>query len=114
MVTGFDSSLGTGYDKEKLGWKYQALACGAGSLPFVDCNPVASDGATVQDALALVWASGGLAWNLLNVPILSDTQIEDRKIYNSYYYSQSNAGHEFTAVLTDPERRALIEYLKTL
>jgi len=29
-------------------------------------------------------------------------------------YSQGNAGHEFTSVLTDQERAALIEYLKTL
>jgi hypothetical protein len=29
-------------------------------------------------------------------------------------HSQSNTGHEFTDVLTDAERAALIEYLKTL
>ncbi len=29
-------------------------------------------------------------------------------------YGQSNVGHDFTAVLTDAERRAVIEYLKTL
>jgi hypothetical protein len=29
-------------------------------------------------------------------------------------YSQANTGHAFTSVLTDDERRALIEYLKTL
>jgi hypothetical protein len=33
---------------------------------------------------------------------------EDRKIYNT------NGGHEFNSVLTDGERLALIEYLKTL
>jgi len=45
---------------------------------------------------------------------MNNQQVEDRKIYNTYYYSQSNAGHEFTSVLTDQERRAIIEYLKTL
>lgn len=29
-------------------------------------------------------------------------------------YSQSNSGHEFTDVLADTERAAIIEYLKTL
>jgi len=58
--------------------------------------------------------NGGLAWNLLNPPILSDEQIEERKIYNTFYYSQDNAGHEFTSVLTDRERLAILEYLKTL
>ena len=45
---------------------------------------------------------------------LSDQQIENRKVYNTHLYSQGNQGHAFTAVLTDAERRALIEYLKTL
>jgi hypothetical protein len=29
-------------------------------------------------------------------------------------FSQSNGGHTFTDVLTDAERTAIIEYLKTL
>jgi hypothetical protein len=29
-------------------------------------------------------------------------------------YGQDNAGHEFNAVLTDHERLAIIEYVKTL
>ncbi|MGH8529034.1 MAG: hypothetical protein ACRETN_04205, partial [Nevskiales bacterium] len=114
VVMGYDSRLDTGYDKELMGWKHEPLACGVGSLPLVDCNPAADDGATIQDVLALVWGNGGLAWNLINLPILTDQQIEDRKVYNTNYYSQDNAGHEFTAVLTDQERRAIIEYLKTL
>jgi hypothetical protein len=114
VVMGFDSSLSSGYDPIKMGWKYEALACGTGSYPFVDCNPVDGQSATIQDALVYVWANGGLAWNLLNPPIMTQQQIEDRKIYNTNYYSQSNAGHAFTSVLTDPERKAIIEYLKTL
>jgi endo-cleaving rubber dioxygenase len=111
-VRGFDYSLDTGYDAEHVGWHYEELPCGIGSLPLIDCNPVG--GATLQNLLGLVWANGGLAWNLLNLPILAEQQIEDRKVYNTNYYSQSNAGHEFTSVLTDNERRAIIEYLKTL
>ena len=45
---------------------------------------------------------------------LTNDQIEDRKIYNTRMYSQSNTGHEFTDVLTDTERLAIVEYLKTL
>jgi hypothetical protein len=29
-------------------------------------------------------------------------------------FAQGNQGHEFDAVLSDEERRAIIEYLKTL
>jgi mono/diheme cytochrome c family protein len=47
-------------------------------------------------------------------PTLTNMQIEDRKIYNTRMYSQSNTGHEFTDVLTDAERTAILEYLKTL
>ncbi len=111
-IAGFDYSLETGYNAVDMGWNYEALPCGTGSLPFIDCNP--SGGSSVQDLLGLVWANGGLAWNLLNLPILTNGQIEDRKIYNSNYYSQDNGGHEFTSVLTDQERSAIIEYLKTL
>jgi len=47
-------------------------------------------------------------------PSWTNAQIEDRKIYNTRMHSQSNTGHEFSDVLTDSERTALIEYLKTL
>ncbi|MBD2858912.1 hypothetical protein IB286_07785 [Spongiibacter sp. KMU-158] len=124
VVMGFDYSLDTGFDEQTIGWRYEELACEAGTslpipligvtIPLVDCNPVMDDGATLQDGLALLWGNGGLAWNLLNVPIMTDAQIEERKIYNTNYYSQGNSGHEFTAVLTAAERRAIIEYLKTL
>ncbi|NKI19251.1 hypothetical protein HCU74_17730 [Spongiibacter sp. KMU-166] len=114
VVMGFDASLDA-YDTANLGWKYEEVACGPGPYPVVECYPSpGEDLPTLQDGLGLLWGNGGLAWNLLNIPIMTDEQIEERKIYNTYYYSQSNAGHEFTEVLTDDERRALIEYLKTL
>jgi endo-cleaving rubber dioxygenase len=40
--------------------------------------------------------------------------LEKRKIYNTHLHSQGNGGHAFAAVLTDDERRALIEHLETL
>ncbi len=114
FVMGFDTSLGTGYDPEQMGWRYESLPCGSGSSPVYDCNPAADDGATVQDGLNLLWENGGLAWNLLNPPIMSDQQIEERKVYNTNYYSQYNTGHEFTEVLSERELAAIMEYLKTL
>jgi endo-cleaving rubber dioxygenase len=47
-------------------------------------------------------------------PTITNTDIERRKIYNAYMYGQGNGGHTFNSVLTDAERRAIIEYLKTL
>jgi len=39
---------------------------------------------------------------------------EQKMIYDTTYYSQSNSGHTFGDQLTDQERRNVIEYLKTL
>ena len=113
VVMGFDTRL-SAYDANSVGWQHDELLCGVvGTVPYLDCNP-ADGGQTVQDALGLIYGNGGLAWNLLNLPIMTNQQIEDRKIYNTAMYSQSNSGHAFTSVLTADERRALIEYLKTL
>ena len=60
---------------------------------------------------------GSLVLGVLDrLVITADGQqgIEDRKIFNTNLYSKQNTGHEWTKALTDAERRALIEYLKTL
>jgi hypothetical protein len=117
LVTGFDTDLHRAYDFDKLGWKYDAVMCGTsvGAMPQIDCNASDPLARTIsQEVLALLYKDAALAFNLLNVPILTDAQVEARKVYNTRNYSQSNAGHEFTDVLTDPERQAIVEYLKTL
>ncbi|MBC7171825.1 MAG: hypothetical protein H5U40_05340 [Polyangiaceae bacterium] len=57
-----------------------------------------------------------LVWNLLYAPMdVSDVDVvEKRKTYNTRMYGQGNGGHAFSDVLTDDERRAIIEYMKTL
>jgi endo-cleaving rubber dioxygenase len=40
--------------------------------------------------------------------------MEDRKNFNTRMFAQANEGREFNAMLTDAERLAIIEYLKTL
>lgn len=115
VVMGYDASLQRAFDQEKMGWKYEALECGAGTLPYLECDPADPQAnPIVQQILSQVYSNVLLAWNLAALPLLSNAQIEQRKIYNTHMHSQDNGGHEFTAVLTDQERRALIEYLKTL
>ena len=119
VVMGFDTDLARAYDPARVGWKYDELACGAqGVTPYLQCDPQDPNATPfVESALDVLFANGSLAWNMLGTvmaPTLSNAQIEDRKIYNTRMYSQSNTGHEFTDVLTDKERRAIIEYLKTL
>lgn len=118
VVMGFDTDLQCAYDHEKLGWKYEELSCGqAGTLPFVDCDPVrAGQPGLVEEILGELYTNIAILWNLPRVDMLGMTnpQIEARKVYNTLEYSQGNQGHEFSSVLTDAERRAIIEYLKTL
>jgi endo-cleaving rubber dioxygenase len=121
VVMGFDTNFDRAYDEQKMGWKYDELDCVSNFLqtqPLLACNPIAPDLPTLQDLLGVLYSQVALLWNLpiddlANVPF-TDQQVENRKVYNTNMYSQGNQGHEFTAVLTDAERAAIIEYLKTL
>ena len=60
-----------------------------------------------QDALG--WPFLETAYSQANAP-----EAERELIYDTTYFSQSNRGHPFGDHLTTAERRAVIEYLKTL
>ncbi|HVK99745.1 MAG TPA: hypothetical protein VM553_08035, partial [Dongiaceae bacterium] len=68
----------------------------------------------LQRLLRVIFSSFTGAWNLLFPATRTLEQMENRKIYNTLLYSQGNEGHKFSAVLTDEESEAIIEYLKTL
>jgi len=57
-----------------------------------------------------------VGWPWLEVPYAwADAPEEEKRfIYDTTMFSQSNAGHIFGDHLTDGERRAVLEYLKTL
>ncbi len=119
VVMGYETDLARAYDRSALGWKYDELHCGSLAVtPYLKCDPQDPYATPlVESWLDVLFANGSLAWNFFGTvmaPTLTNAQIEDRKIYNTRMYSQSNSGHEFTDVLTDAERTALIEYLKTL
>ena len=59
-----------------------------------------------EDALGWPWQAVD---DVANVP-----DAERKLVYETTYWSQSNAGHTFGDHLTADERRAVIEYLKTL
>lgn len=118
VVMGFDTDLDRAFDSEKVGWKYDEIQCE--NLP-----PMVKPGfncstrniyATPWIQRFLEWLYGSITgtWNLDFPYIFNTENMENRKIYNTHMYSQGNEGHEFTSVLTDAERYALIEYLKTL
>jgi hypothetical protein len=114
-VTGFDQSFATGYDFDQIGWKSDEIKCeDHASDPFLGCNPDPSGtaraplGTILQDLLhGTLYASGLVQSQYVANPDL-------RFIYDSRHASMGNQGHEFTDVLTDSERKAILEYLKTL
>jgi len=121
VIMGYDTAMAA-YDTAKLGWKYDTIACQKPTLlnPFpsmyLACNPNDSGllASWYNQVLTGLYSNVILAWNVLFPPTITNTDIENRKIYNVYMYGQGNGGHEFTSVLTDAERKALLEYLKTL
>ncbi|HYD47699.1 MAG TPA: hypothetical protein VEB21_05095, partial [Terriglobales bacterium] len=57
-----------------------------------------------------------LGWPFLSLPYsqAEAPAAERPMIYDTTYFSQSNRGHVFGDHLSDGERRAVLEYLKTL
>lgn len=113
VVMGYDTDFARAYDPQRLGWRYDALACGdAGTTPYLECSSGDAD-PNFMTLMNILQSSNPYLWYLGPGPA-TDSQLEQRKIYNTHMYGQGKQGHEFAAVLTDDERRAIVEYLKTL
>jgi len=56
----------------------------------------------------------GWPWEAVDTPWAEAPPAEAKLIYDTTLWSQSNKGHRFGDHLTDAERHALLEYLKTL
>lgn len=110
LNTAMDYSLDA-YDLNNLGWKYTEIPCKPGTERF-SCNPT-----NIFDRV-LSWLANTLGdkyWLAYQVmPPLTQKDMEARRIVNTHEFSRGNEGHQFTQMLTDQERLALIEYLKTL
>jgi hypothetical protein len=122
VIAGFDTDLARAFDTEKVGWRYDEVTCQVENAanpsvsPYINCNPSAEDqqDPLAEQILAGLYTNLLLAWNIFFPPPLTPVQMEDRKIFNTWMFAQGNEGHELSAVLTSDERRAIIEYLKTL
>jgi len=55
-----------------------------------------------------------VGWPWVDVPVPTEGDPVDPLVYDTTGWSRSNAGHPFGDHLTDVERRAVLEYLKTL
>lgn len=121
VIMGYDTDLNRAYDTQKLGWKYDTIQCrhrtwfNPSVSPYINCVPGNEEAQPLaQSILSHLYSNLIVVWNLFFPPTVTKAQIEDRKIYNTHMYGQGNEGHEFNSVLTDNERKAIIEYLKTL
>lgn len=112
---GFATDM-SAYDTQKMGWKYEVIECGAGGgIPYYSCEVgEAPEQFTdfIEMLLALPGAQNSLGYQTL--PPIGRQGVEDRKIFNSHMFAKGNQGHDFGRALTNAERRAIIEYLKTL
>ena len=113
-VTGFDQSFATGYDFENMGWKHDEVLCESYALdPFMSCNPIdPEEGSSLGLLLQNILQGEAMLAGVLHVQYTDNP--ERRFIFDTRNSSQGNQGHEFSDVLTDRERKAVIEYLKTL
>ena len=111
---GYDYSHAS-YDFQKLGWKYTSVACSNSifTSPFLPCD---HNLAPIDAVFSMFSNVAAEQFNLAyqTPPPITDQQIKSRMVFNTYLYGNSNAGHDFTQSLTDTERWALIEYIKTL
>lgn len=121
VIMGFDTNLQRAFDSAKLGWKYDTIACqwrtplNPAVSPYINCDPGDEFRTPLaQEMMNVLFSNLIVSWNILFPPTRTRQQLEDRKIYNTHAFGQDNGGHAFNAVLTDLERVALIEYLKTL
>ncbi len=103
------------YDFGALGWKHDTLSCddGGQGVPYYQCQPATPLPPELDWGKTII--DGGLTWPTWVVPPpIGTSGMEDRKVFNTNFYSKKNRGHEWTKALTDQERHALLEYLKTL
>ncbi|NVB42586.1 hypothetical protein G6O69_32480 [Pseudenhygromyxa sp. WMMC2535] len=111
---GYDPSHDS-YDWDLLGWKYTDKQCSDWIFndPFLPCS---EDMATIDVLFANIanWVAKYNSLAYQSPPPITNKQIRSRMTFNSHLYGNGNQGHEFTQTLTDYERWAIIEYMKTL
>ena len=114
-VEGFDLSIERAYDHKRLGWKHDVLECSdmPGSM-LMNCNPVDPEQPSITQIIegflneTINWSS------IVGVPDLAPGGIDKRLIFDTRKVGNGNQGHDFSDALTERERLAVIEYLKTL
>ncbi len=114
-IKGFDQRMATAFDFDAIGWKHEVLSCGEipGNFLF-NCNPLNDQGPSLVQ-MSTNFLNGLVAWTgVVPVPDPTPGANDKRLVYDTRILGNGNGGHTFTDALTGQERRAIIEYLKTL
>ncbi len=112
-ITGFDQRLAA-YDFAALGWKHDVLSCNElPGNPLYNCNPVNQEGPSSVQIMQNLLAGFGYA-GALNLQDTAPGAFDKRLVFDTRVLGNGNGGHLFSDVLTAQERKAVIEYLKTL
>lgn len=114
-VTGFDQRLSEAYDFEAVGWKHAALACeDMPGTALYNCHPVQDEGPSIVQIVENLLHDSFYLSGLINIPDPDPQAYEKRLVFDTRILGNGKDGHSFSDVLTPLERRAVIEYLKTL
>ncbi|SFF26094.1 hypothetical protein SAMN04488120_101242 [Fontimonas thermophila] len=114
-IKGYDQRISVAYDHVALGWKHDVLQCTdiPGST-LANCNPVNDQGPSLVQ-LMQNFLNRTIAWSgLITIPDPAPDALDKRLVYDTRILGNGNGGHTFSDVLTEQERKAIIEYLKTL
>ena len=112
-ITGFDQRLAA-YDFTALGWKHEVLECTdmPGSAEY-NCSPANDAGPSTTQIVQNLMAGLGYA-GMIPVQDPAPGAFDKRLVFDTRTLGNGNGGHLFSDVLTATERKAVIEYLKTL
>lgn len=114
-VTGYDQRISKAFDTTHVGWKYDTLTCDQiPGLQATNCNPLDKSGPSLTQLVQNLLNSTVDWAGLVPLPNLTPDAMDKRFVYDTRKLGNSNEGHDFTDVLTEQERKAVIEYLKTL
>ena len=114
-IVGYDQRYAVAYDPVAVGWKHDALSCS--EMPgseLSNCNPIDDQGPSLVQ-LMQNFLNSSLSWTgLISIPDPAPGSLDKRLVYDTRILGNGNGGHTFSDVLTEQERKAIIEYLKTL
>lgn len=114
-IAGFDQRLSTAYDFERVGWKHDVLSCqDIPGTQLFNCHPLNDRGPSLVQIVENLLHNSFYLSGLLRIPDPHPQAFEKRLVFDTRILGNGKEGHTFSDVLSPQERRAIIEYLKTL